>query len=214
MLALLAGRLPRRAAGRERVPLSREILIPFLILSLAAIGLNILIGYCGQVSLGTGGFMAIGAYAAYNLASACRVPQSLRLLLLGGLRCRRRSASLFGVPSPAHQGLLSRRAPRWPRSSSSTGLFLRVKWLTNYTPSGSVTRRRLEVFGCDHRLADRELPGVAGLRRRAGRWSPRTWCAAISAARGWRSATWTSPPRSSASGRCTPSSPPSPCRRS
>ena len=38
-----------------------EILIPVLILSLAAIGLNILTGYCGQVSLGTGGFMAVGA---------------------------------------------------------------------------------------------------------------------------------------------------------
>src|SRR6187200_424737 len=52
--------------------LLRAILVPFLILSLAAIGLNILVGYCGQVSLGTGGFMAVGAYAAYNLA--VRVP--------------------------------------------------------------------------------------------------------------------------------------------
>ncbi|HEX3171114.1 MAG TPA: branched-chain amino acid ABC transporter permease, partial [Burkholderiales bacterium] len=38
------------------------ILIPFLILSLAALGLNLLVGYCGQISLGTGGFMAVGAY--------------------------------------------------------------------------------------------------------------------------------------------------------
>ena len=44
----------------------RALLIPFLILSLAAIGLNILVGYCGQISLGSGGFMAVGAYAAYN----------------------------------------------------------------------------------------------------------------------------------------------------
>ena len=44
----------------------RAILIPFLILSLAALGLNILVGYCGQISLGTGAFMAVGAYAAYN----------------------------------------------------------------------------------------------------------------------------------------------------
>src|ERR1700756_4485954 len=50
----------------------RAILTPFLILSLAALGLNILVGYCGQVSLGTGAFMAIGAYSAYNLA--VRVP--------------------------------------------------------------------------------------------------------------------------------------------
>src|SRR5258705_2101198 len=56
----------------------RAILLLFLILSLAAIGLNILVGYCGQVSLGTGGFMAIGAYAAYNLA--VRIPD-LNLLV-------------------------------------------------------------------------------------------------------------------------------------
>ncbi|ABM97334.1 putative branched-chain amino acid transport system permease (plasmid) [Methylibium petroleiphilum PM1] len=41
--------------------LFRAILIPFLILSLAALGLNILVGYCGQISLGTGAFMAVGA---------------------------------------------------------------------------------------------------------------------------------------------------------
>ena len=38
--------------------LFRAILVPFLILALAAIGLNILVGYCGQVSLGTGAFMS------------------------------------------------------------------------------------------------------------------------------------------------------------
>ena len=45
--------------------LLRGVLIPFLVLSLAAIGLNILVGYCGQISLGTGAFMAVGAYAAW-----------------------------------------------------------------------------------------------------------------------------------------------------
>ena len=44
----------------------RAILIPFLILSLAALGVNILVGYCGQISLGSGAFMAVGAYMAYN----------------------------------------------------------------------------------------------------------------------------------------------------
>src|SRR5919106_6776222 len=43
-----------------------EVLIPVLILSLAAIGLNILTGYCGQLSLGTGGFMAVGAHWGYK----------------------------------------------------------------------------------------------------------------------------------------------------
>ena len=39
------------------------IFLPFLIYAIAAIGLNILTGYCGQVSLGTGGFMAVGLKA-------------------------------------------------------------------------------------------------------------------------------------------------------
>src|SRR5210317_1932367 len=46
------------------------IMLPFLIYALAAIGLNILTGYCGQVSLGTGGFMAVGAYSTYKLVTA------------------------------------------------------------------------------------------------------------------------------------------------
>ena len=44
----------------------RAILIPFVIMSLAAVGVNILVGYCGQISLGSGAFMAVGAYGAYN----------------------------------------------------------------------------------------------------------------------------------------------------
>src|SRR3954463_12336513 len=78
--------------------LFRAILIPFLILSLAAIGLNILTGYCGQVSLGTGGVMAIGAYAAYNLA--LRVPD-LNLLVVFVLAgaCSTLVGVMFGVPS-------------------------------------------------------------------------------------------------------------------
>ncbi len=48
------------------------ILIPFLILSLAALGLNILTGYAGQLSLGSAAFMAVGAFAAFNLM--LRVP--------------------------------------------------------------------------------------------------------------------------------------------
>jgi branched-chain amino acid transport system permease protein len=38
-------------------------MLPLMIYALAAIGLNILTGYAGQVSLGTGGFMAVGAFA-------------------------------------------------------------------------------------------------------------------------------------------------------
>src|SRR5690349_1765637 len=52
--------------------LFRAILIPFLIMALAALGVNILVGYCGQISLGSGAFMAAGAYGAYNFFA--RIP--------------------------------------------------------------------------------------------------------------------------------------------
>ena len=55
--------------------LFEAILLPFLALSLAAVGLNLLTGYAGQVSLGSAAFMAVGAFAAYNstcASTACR----------------------------------------------------------------------------------------------------------------------------------------------
>src|SRR5204863_9134358 len=78
--------------------LFRAILIPFLILSLAALGLNILVGYCGQISLGTGAFMAVGAYAAYNLQARIEgLP--LLLALLGGGLFATLVGVVFGIPS-------------------------------------------------------------------------------------------------------------------
>ena len=76
--------------------LIRAILIPFLILALAAVGLNILTGYCGQLSLGSGAFMAIGAYSAYKFGTGVHIPMEiftidipplpvLPSILLGGL---------------------------------------------------------------------------------------------------------------------------------
>ena len=78
--------------------LLRAILIPFLILALGTIGLNILMGYCGQISLGGGAFMAIGAYCAYKFVNGVHIPLAwvdaaisipplpvLPSILLGGL---------------------------------------------------------------------------------------------------------------------------------
>src|SRR3989442_3052904 len=61
------------------------ILIPFLIFSLAALGLNLLTGYAGQLSLGTAAFMAEGAFAAFNLL--LRVPGKpvIWAFVLGGV---------------------------------------------------------------------------------------------------------------------------------
>ena len=76
----------------------RALLIPFLILSLAAIGLNILVGYCGQISLGTGAFMAVGAYAAYNFQVRIDGMPLIASLLLGGVAATVVGV-LFGIPS-------------------------------------------------------------------------------------------------------------------
>jgi len=45
------------------------IMIPFLVFTLASIGLNILTGFTGQISLGTGAFMGVGALVS---SLACR----------------------------------------------------------------------------------------------------------------------------------------------
>src|SRR5262249_55089214 len=74
-----------------------EVLIPVLILSIAAIGLNILTGYCGQVSLGTGGFMAVGAYAAYNVALRLPDVNIIVAFLFAGLMAML-VGLLFGLP--------------------------------------------------------------------------------------------------------------------
>jgi branched-chain amino acid transport system permease protein len=63
---------------------ANAILMPFLIYAIAAIGLNILTGYCGQVSLGTGGFMAVGAYASYKLMTAFPWMDMVTITLLSG----------------------------------------------------------------------------------------------------------------------------------
>ena len=125
--------------------LFRAILVPFLILSLAALGLNILVGYCGQVSLGTGGFMAIGAYAAYNLA--IRVPDLplMVVFLLAGV-CATIVGALFGIPSLRIKGFYLAVATLAAQFFIDW-MFARIKWFTNDAPSGSVSAPPLRVFG-------------------------------------------------------------------
>ncbi|MEO7151221.1 MAG: branched-chain amino acid ABC transporter permease, partial [Burkholderiaceae bacterium] len=84
--------------------LLRAIFVPFLILALAALGLNILVGYCGQISLGTGAFMAVGAYAAYNFHVRIDGMPLIAALLLGGV-CATAIGVLFGIPSLRIKGL-------------------------------------------------------------------------------------------------------------
>src|SRR5574343_508114 len=74
------------------------ILIPFLIFALAALGLNILTGYAGQLSLGSAAFMAVGAYAAYNFQLRIEGMPILVSFICGGLTAAGVGV-LFGLPS-------------------------------------------------------------------------------------------------------------------
>jgi branched-chain amino acid transport system permease protein len=122
-----------------------SLLIPFLILTLAAIGLNLLVGYCGQISIGHAAFMAVGAYAAYNLA--LRIPQLnfIVVLVLAGLIAAA-VGMLFGIPSLRIKGLYLAVATLAAQFFMDW-LFARVKWFTNYSPSGSVSTAPIELLG-------------------------------------------------------------------
>ncbi len=121
------------------------ILIPFLIFSLAAVGVNILVGYCGQISLGSGAFMAVGAYGAYNFMVRLPGTPLLAALVLGGL-CATLFGILFGLPSLRVKGLYL-AVTTLAAQFFSDWMFLRISWLTNDSPSGSVSVSHLQVFG-------------------------------------------------------------------
>jgi branched-chain amino acid transport system permease protein len=123
----------------------RAILIPFLIMALAALGVNILVGYCGQISLGSGAFMAVGAYGAYNFFVRIPGMPLVPAILLGGL-CATVFGVLFGLPSLRVKGLYLAVATLAAQFFSDW-MFLRIKWLVNDSPSGSVSVNDLQVFG-------------------------------------------------------------------
>ena len=125
--------------------LFQAILIPFLILSLAALGLNILVGYCGQISLGTGAFMAVGAYAAYNFMVRIDGMPLLVAILLGGLTSTIVGV-VFGIPSLRIKGLYLAVATLAAQFFTDWA-FLRIPFCTNDSSSGTVGVASLSVAG-------------------------------------------------------------------
>ena len=123
----------------------RAILIPFLILTLAAIGVNILVGYCGQISLGSGGFMAVGAYAAYNMFVRFDGMPVIVALLTGGLFATL-VGIFFGIPSLRVKGLYLAVATLAAQFFCDWA-FLRINWFTNNSASGSVSVSNLKLLG-------------------------------------------------------------------
>ncbi|MGB3555909.1 MAG: branched-chain amino acid ABC transporter permease [Jannaschia sp.] len=120
-------------------------LVPFLIYAIAALGLNILTGYCGQVSLGTGGFMAVGAYAAYKLMTAFPWMDMFTVTILSGLITAAVGAA-FGLPSLRIKGFYLAVATL-AAQFFLVWLFNKVGWFYNYSASGQINAPEREVFG-------------------------------------------------------------------
>lgn len=121
------------------------ILIPFLVLSLAGLGLNLLTGYAGQLSVGSAAFMAVGAFATYNFA--LRVPglPLLGAIALGGGVAALLGA-LFGLPALRIRGfylivstLAAQFLIQW--------VLVKFSWLSNDSASGVITAPPLVVAG-------------------------------------------------------------------
>jgi branched-chain amino acid transport system permease protein len=115
----------------------QAVLIPFLIYSLAALGLNLLTGYAGQVSLGTGGFMAVGAYAAFKLTTLLPGLNIFVIFLLGGAAAAA-VGLVFGIPSLRIKGFYLAVATL-AAQFFLVWLFNKVAWFSNYAPSGTIT---------------------------------------------------------------------------
>jgi len=124
---------------------ANAIFLPFLIYAIAALGLNILVGYCGQVSLGTGGFMAVGAYACYKLMTSMpEVNILFHVLISGGITAI--VCVLFGLPSLRIKGFYLAVATL-AAQFFLVWLFNRVPWFYNYSASGQISAPERTIFG-------------------------------------------------------------------
>ena len=123
----------------------RAILVPFLILALAALGVNILVGYCGQISLGSGAFMAVGAYMAYNTYVRIEGMPVILALLSGGFFATL-VGIFFGIPSLRVKGLYLAVATLAAQFFCDWA-FSRISWFTNNSSSGSVAVSDFQVLG-------------------------------------------------------------------
>jgi branched-chain amino acid transport system permease protein len=121
------------------------ILTPFLILSLAALGLNILTGYAGQLSLGTAAFMAVGAFMAYNFELRFPGMPILVSFALAGL-CAAAVGIVFGLPSLRIKGFYLAVATL-ACQFFVLWMLQRFGWFTNYSSTGVITAGQIEILG-------------------------------------------------------------------
>ena len=122
-----------------------SIMIPFLIFALATVGLNILTGYCGQLSLGTGAFMGVGAYACYKLTTIFPEVNIIIMVLLSGFFATGIGV-VFGLPSLRIKGFYLAVATLAAQFFLEW-CFIRIRWLYNYNDSGAIETVDHVAFG-------------------------------------------------------------------
>ena len=121
----------------------RALLVPWLILSLVALGQNILTGYAGQLSLGSAGFMAVGAFACYNFMLRVEDMPFLLALVLSGV-CAAVVGMAFGLPSLRIRGLYLAVATLAAQFFIVWALD-KFGWFKNYDPSGVITAQPIVI---------------------------------------------------------------------
>jgi branched-chain amino acid transport system permease protein len=122
------------------------VLIPLLVFCMAALGLNILVGYCGQISLGTGGFMAVGAYASYKLTTVFFPDLGMVFVFLLSGVIAALVGVVFGLPSLRIKGFYLAVATL-AAQFFLIWLFNRVGWFYNYNSSGTIEAPPRTLFG-------------------------------------------------------------------
>ena len=125
--------------------LTNAVMIPFMIFALAAIGLNLLTGYTGLLSLGTGAFMGVGAYACYKLTSIFPNVNILIWVLCSGFFAAA-VGTVFGLPSLRIKGFYLAIATLAAQFFLEW-CFIRVSWLYNYNISGAIEVPQRTLFG-------------------------------------------------------------------
>ncbi len=121
------------------------LITPFLIFALAALGLNILTGYAGQLSLGTAAFMAVGAFMTYNFVLRLPWLGIIPSIILAGL-CAAAVGIVFGLPSLRIKGFYLAVATLACQFFVLWAL-QRFGWFTNYSASGVITAQSIVVLG-------------------------------------------------------------------
>jgi branched-chain amino acid transport system permease protein len=123
----------------------KAILTPFLIFSLAALGLNILTGYAGQLSLGSAAFMAVGAFGSYNLMLRVDGMPILAAFVGGGLSAAAVGIA-FGLPSLRIKGFYLAVATLAAQFFIVWAL-TKFGWFSNYSSSGVITAQDITILG-------------------------------------------------------------------